>query len=107
MKKDLKVIYDGAAVKNSHFIELQLVNRGRGDIASTAFDQGMPIRFDLGIDIVKLLQITLEPEEPRALKVRADGSVLEIGPGLIHSHQALSITLLILVHNIGAFFSSI
>jgi hypothetical protein len=94
VSKDLKVTYDGAAVKDPYFIELRLVNRGREDIPSSAFDQGMPIRFDFGIDIVKLLQITLQPDEPRALKVSADGSAVDIGPGLIHGHQELTIALL-------------
>jgi hypothetical protein len=94
VSKDLKIVYDGTTVKDPYFIELRLVNRGREDISSNAFDQGMPIRFDFGIDIVKLLQITLEPDEPRALKVKADGSAVEIGPGLIHAHQELSIALL-------------
>ena len=94
VSKDLKVVYDGAAVKDPYFIELRLVNRGHGDISSSDFDQGMPIRLDFGIDIVKLLQITLEPDEPRTIKVKADGSSVEIGPGLIHRHQELNLALL-------------
>jgi hypothetical protein len=94
VSKDLKIVYDGTAVKDPYFIEFRLVNRGRDDIPSDAFDQGMPIRFDFGIDIVKLLQVTLDPDELRSPKVKADGSAVEIGPCLIHGHQELSIALL-------------
>jgi len=94
VSKDLAVMYDGSLVKDPYFIELRLVNRGRKDIISGAFDQETPIRFDFGIDIIKLLQVKLEPDELGSPKVKADGSTVEIGPCLIHGHQELSIALL-------------
>lgn len=94
VSRDLKVVYDGTAIKDPYFIELRLVNTSRKDISSIDFDQEMPIRFEFGIDIVRLLKIALEPDEPRVLNVKMDGSAVEIGPGLLHGHQALSITLL-------------
>jgi hypothetical protein len=71
-----------------------LANTGSKDISSTDYDQGLPIRFDFGINIVRLLKVALEPDEPRVLKVTIDGSAVEIGPGLFHGHQALNIALL-------------
>lgn len=105
VSKDLSVVYDGTAIKDPYFIELRLANKGREDIRSSDFDQGTPIRFDFGIDIVKPLQITLEPDEPRALEVRTDGSAVEIGPCLIHGHQEISIALLADGSNISLRYS--
>jgi hypothetical protein len=68
VSRDLKVVYDGTAIKDPYFIELRLANAGRKDISSTDYDQGMPIRFDFGINIVRLLKTSLEPDEPRALR---------------------------------------
>ena len=94
VSKDLKVLHDGTVLNNPYFAELRLENRGHKDIPSEAFDQGMPIRFDLGIKIVKLLQITLIPDELPAPRVKADGSIIEIGPSLIRKSLGLNIALL-------------
>lgn len=94
VSKDLKVLHDNTALNNPYFAELRLVNRGHKDIPSEAFDQGMPIRFDLGIKIVKLLQIALIPDELPAPRVKTDGSMIEIGPSLIRKSLELNIALL-------------
>lgn len=94
VSKDLKVLCDGTALDNPYFAELRLVNRGHKDIPSDTFDQGMPIRFDLGIEIIKLLQITLIPDELPAPRVKTNGSMVEIGPSLIRKSAELNIALL-------------
>ena len=94
VSKDLQVVYEGTVVKDPYFMELRLVNKGREDIPSSAFDQGMPIQFNLGVDIIKLLQITLQPDELPSPEITANGSAVEIGPSLIRGHQEISIALL-------------
>jgi hypothetical protein len=93
-RKDLAVVYDGTVLDDPRFAQLRLVNRSRKDVPSDTFDQGMPLRFDLGVTILKVLQTTQVPNEPPLPKVGIDDQVVEIGPSLIRKRSQIDLVLI-------------
>jgi hypothetical protein len=91
--KDLTVVYDGAALDDPRFAELRLINPSRKDIPSSTFDQEMPLCFDLGATILKVLQTTVTPSGPPFPRTKIDGSTVEIGPGLIRKRSQINLVL--------------
>jgi hypothetical protein len=92
--KDLAMVYDGTVLDDPRFAQLRLVNRSGKDIPSDTFDQGMPLRFDLGVTILKVLQTTLVPNEPPLPRVRIDDQAVEIGPSLIRKKSQINLVLI-------------
>jgi len=78
--ENLTVVYDGVPLERPYFAELRLINLSRRDIPSSTFDQEMPLRFDLGIKLIKLLQVTHIPNKLPAPKIHAAEAAIEVGP---------------------------
>ena len=91
---DLELRRHGKVLAQPHVLEVQLISRGRKDIPSNAFDKGNPIRFDVGANIVELLEVTSEPKFIKSPKVTIVGTALNIGPNLIGKRQKIAVTLL-------------
>jgi hypothetical protein len=77
-----------------HVLTLGLVSRGRKDIPSDAYNDHEPLRLDVGARIVEVLQTTSKPETLAAPQITADGTSLEIGPGLIGKRHEITVTVL-------------
>jgi hypothetical protein len=91
----LRVVRRGKTLANPHVIELRIVNHGRRDLPSADFDNGNPLRLDLGTKIVTLLGTAFEPQGSPNLTVLAKGKVLEIGPGLIRKRMEMRFIVLV------------
>ena len=76
-----------------HAVEVRLVNEGRRDIPSAAFDQRQPLILDVGAPIVEILKIASSPE--REVLVTVQGASVKIGPALIVRRQEISLSLLV------------
>ncbi|MFI9346231.1 hypothetical protein ACIG0D_33965 [Streptomyces sp. NPDC052773] len=50
----LTMSYEGQMLRNPHVVKLRLRNAGRHAVASDHYDQGRPIRFDLGRPVILL-----------------------------------------------------
>ncbi|MDL4776249.1 hypothetical protein [Actinomadura xylanilytica] len=74
-----------------------LAGEGRRDIPRAAFDNGAPIRLDLGTSIVEFLQVTRtgSASATPAPPVRAEGAALPVGPALIGRRQRIMLTALV------------
>jgi hypothetical protein len=94
MRSKLELRYDGAALAEPQVLTVQLLSRGRKDIPSDAFNDGKPLRLDVGAPIVEILQISSYPETLSAPSVTASGTALEIGPSLIGRRHEIIITVL-------------
>ncbi|MEU4827101.1 hypothetical protein AB0H37_34965 [Actinomadura sp. NPDC023710] len=96
VRDDLELRHRGVRLTHPYIVAVELVGRGRRDIPHAAFDNGQPIRLDLGVPIVELLRITATdsasatPEPP----VRVEGTALLIGPALIGRRQRIVLTCL-------------
>jgi hypothetical protein len=73
---------------------VDLTSRGRRDIPSDAYDNGDPLQLDTSAPIVEILQAASSQTAWPAPPVTADGTLLSIGPGVIHKHQEITITIL-------------
>jgi len=75
-------------------LTLQLISRGRKDIPSDAYNDHQPLRLDVGIRIVEILQVTSRPKTLGAPEITIDGTSLRIGPGLIGRRHEITIHVL-------------
>lgn len=91
---DLQITFKDTPLDKPHVVRVHLVGQGRKDIPSTAFDSGNPLHLDINANIVKVLQITSNGQQP-VPKIAVDGSTLRIGPSLIGKRQRIEITLLV------------
>lgn len=93
LRTELRIVNGRTRLTEPWFLELELVGRGRRDIATSDFG-GHPIRLTVGGRIVRVL--TLRSNEParRMPTVRHDGTALQIGPDVIGRRQNIVIPLL-------------
>lgn len=89
----LDITYRGAAVESPSLVQVRIVNQGRRDIPSTAFDGGKPLVLDLGVPIVAVLS---HNSHLLGAHTAAGGNThIEIGPLLIPRGHSLSLALLV------------
>lgn len=77
----LTIALEGRPVTAPQIVTLSLWSSGRADIASSAFDAGMPLTFDLGTPIVE--EIPTVTDSGARLEV-AYPNKIELRPALIH-----------------------
>lgn len=84
------------SLSHPRVLEVQIISRGRRDIPSSAFDQGIPVRLDIGAQIVECLGSESD-DIARAYypKFDPDGTWIDIGPCLIGRHQIFSLYMLV------------
>lgn len=98
VRDDLRLFHRGVRLEHPYLAEVVLAGRGRRDIPRSAFDNGDPIRLDLHVPIVELLQgsvIDATSSATPAPRVRIDGTALLVGPALIGRRQRLTLTVLV------------
>jgi len=88
----LQITWDGAALEDPHILEVNLVIRGRHDIASDDFEQ--PLEFRVGAKILAILRSASGPNSTAFRAVSFDDDLLKVGPALIRRHQPIRFTLL-------------
>ncbi|MFF3326421.1 hypothetical protein [Streptomyces sp. NPDC002889] len=91
----LEIRRHGTFLSEPRVVRVQLVNTGRRDISSAAFDRDLPIVMDLGIPILELLGTESHPPISAAPEAAAQGTTLRIGPGRLGRKE--SVTYLVLV----------
>jgi len=91
----VEVRVDGRILRNAQLIELRLVNRGRRDIPTEAFDQKRPLCIDVGAPIVKILNAVHSPHGLRHPRLDVLDNVLTVGPDLFKRGQEITVSLLV------------
>jgi hypothetical protein len=86
---------DNRVLSHPHVVQVHLTTRGRKDIPSAAYDNGMPIVLGVGGEIIDVLAVTAEPTSPACPPYEVAGSDLRIGPGLLGKRQRITFTLLL------------
>jgi hypothetical protein len=89
------VLVDGEKIVNPTVLEIRIFNPDRRGISSEAFDQRRPLRFEVGVPIVKLLAAESFPAQVEAPKVAIDNAAFAIGPDHIASKQSITVSLLL------------
>ncbi|MDQ3764362.1 MAG: hypothetical protein M3460_23165 [Actinomycetota bacterium] len=92
---DLKIYHGGRRLADPYLLEVKLTAWGRRDIPSSAFDQDRPLVFDLGAEVVKVLQVRCSPVSSLTPPVAHEGSTLRVGPELISRRQTTTISVLV------------
>jgi hypothetical protein len=84
------------SLSHPQVLEIQIVSQGRRDIPSSAFDREIPVRLDIGAQIVECLG-SESNDTSRAYCLRFDpnGTWIDIGPCLIGRHQTFSLYMLV------------
>jgi hypothetical protein len=82
-------------LENPHVVTVQLVSRGRLDIQRDAFDDGKPLRLDVGAPIIECLDVTTSPPDRAVPPCKPGGSTLLVGPALIGRRQTIRYSLLV------------
>ena len=90
----LEVRHGDRVLSDPYVLEVTLINEGRRDIPSDAFDRARPLVLDLGVPIVELLEITTSPGHAVPV-VEQYETGLRIGPDLIARRQKLAFSLLV------------
>lgn len=91
----LKVFRNDDLITTPQVLEVVLSSQGRLDISSGSFDDGVPLRLDVGVTILEILKVTSAPKDHGNPRVDTDGSVLAVGPSLIGRRQKTSFSLLV------------
>jgi hypothetical protein len=94
LRGDLELRHRGKLLSNPRALTVELVSRGRKDIANDAYNDGKPLRLDVGAPVVELLQVVSEPATLPPPVVAIDGTSVNIGPSLIGRRHAITITVL-------------
>jgi hypothetical protein len=76
-------------------VEIAVLNQGRLDIPTTAFDARKPLRLDVGAPIIEVLATATVPTNRAVPAVHVDGTVLQIGPGLIPKRPTITLSILV------------
>ncbi len=87
----LKVTLGDRTLENPYVVALRVESRSREDIRSSDFDQGKPLVFDLGAEIVTALAIWADSDDTAPT---IEGSKIKIEPALIKKGQVLHFNLL-------------
>jgi hypothetical protein len=95
LSDELKITYGEQELKSPRVVNVQLVSRGRRDIARDAFDGGEPLCLDLGTPIVECVKVTTSPSDRRDPKYATDGSKLLITPSHFGRRQTTIFSLLV------------
>jgi hypothetical protein len=90
---NLEIRRRGKVLQDPYVADLQLIARSRRDIPSDSFDKDEPLRLDLGVGIVEILQSPPKATTPPP-KAVAEGTELLVGPDLISRRCNLTYTLL-------------
>jgi hypothetical protein len=90
----LEVTLSGQVLNDPHVVRLQVVSRSRRDIRGTDFENGMPLKLDLGTPILKLLTVDTGGPEMPGIEVQTESTMVAIGPGLVKKGQTISVSLL-------------
>lgn len=80
---DLAVTYTGTPVGRPRIIELVLANAGRRDITAAQFHGGDPIKYDLGAEVVAVLEVSSSPPgtvAPNVAVAPSSRQVIQIPP---------------------------
>ncbi|MEU8304969.1 hypothetical protein AB0C84_15550 [Actinomadura sp. NPDC048955] len=97
VRDELELRHRGVKMEHPFVAEVLLAGRGRRDVPRAAFDNGEPIRLDLGVRVVELLRVAVTdsasatPTPP----VRFEGTALLVGPALIGRRQSILLTCLL------------
>lgn len=90
----LHVDLNGSRLETPYIQVIRLTCRGRQDIPSNQFDQGFPLEIDVGSPNVELIGAASNPASMDPLPATVNGTILEVGPGLIKKDQTMTFTLL-------------
>lgn len=85
----MEVVIDGRPIKDPCVIVIRVANSGRLAIKSDDFDRGRPITFALGVPIVKLLEVSTDPQISAVPDVSQGEQCIMIGPDLIHPGHSI------------------
>lgn len=89
----LKITWDGQEQDDAHLVRITLVNRGRKDIGKEHFEQELVFKADT--TILAVLRTAVGPNSARFEPETSADHELRVGPGLIHRHESVEITMLI------------
>jgi hypothetical protein len=95
LSKELKVTYGTRELASPRVVNIRLTSRGRRDIAREAFDEGKPLRLDLGTPIIECVKVTTSPPDRPDPSYAVDGSKLLIGPSHFGRRQTTVFSLLV------------
>jgi hypothetical protein len=95
LSEELKVSYGTRQLVKPRIVTVQLVSRGRRDIAREAFDDGKPVCLDLTTPIVQCVKVTTAPPDRPDPSYALDGSKLLIGPSHFGKRQTTTFSLLL------------
>lgn len=95
LSEELKVTYGTRQLVKARIVTVQLVSRGRRDIAREAFDEGKPVCLDLSTPIVQCVKVATSPSDRPDPSYALDGSKLLIGPSHFGKRQTTVFSLLL------------
>jgi hypothetical protein len=92
VKTVLKDLQDGNP-KDVRLIRIRIANRGRHDIPSDAFDKNRPLRIDIGLPILDIVEEESSPNRVAHPRVGAEGTTVTMAPELIKKRQIITVVM--------------
>lgn len=90
----LEIRRNGTVLRDPRLVRVHLTNPSSRDIGSGAFDQSAPIRADIGVPILELLDVESQPTTSAAPEATVAGTELRVGPGRIGHGESVTYLLL-------------
>jgi hypothetical protein len=91
---NLKVMYRDRTLSDPYLVRLSVESVGQKDIASTRFDAGKPLVFDLSVPIVAVLGSPSGSASAEGCLTLGDSGRVDIAPHLIREGRVLNVELL-------------
>lgn len=91
---DVRVTVNYQLVNDPHVVVFRLESRSRRDVRPADFVDGRPVKFDMAVPVIRLLDSYTGGESLPEVKLAVEGSHVVVGPSLIKSRQSINLTLL-------------
>ena len=91
----LQVVFaDDQPLEDPYLTVIEIANTGRSSIASKLFDSDRGMVFELGADIVEVLDVKRSPESAPLPRIISRGSIIELRPELIAAGEVVKASVL-------------
>jgi len=109
MPGELQISYENEVLDDPCMVALEIANVARVAISSGSFDQGRGVVFELGAQVVKVLDVYHEPRSAPKPTILERGSQFELKPELIAGGEIIRMALLTRgpVENVKVVFNSL
>lgn len=92
---EIQIIRGTERIDKPHLVEIRFKYNGRSDISAADWDGGKPMKIDVHVPIVSMIEAKSFPAHYSTPEAKIGGSIITLEPGLIRRNQEISFTVLV------------